>query len=80
VVRFPARVTKLSFSNTSRPILVPTQPSIQWVQWVMRPEREADHSRLITRSRLSDTMHILRICFHGLHRESFTLTDELIND
>jgi hypothetical protein len=78
VVRFLARVTKLSFSNTSRPVLGPTQPSMQRVPRVMWPEREADHSHLIPRSRLSDTMHHPHMCLRDVHSTSctFTLTGE----
>ena len=39
------------FPKTSRPILAPTQPSIEWLLWafssgVKRPGREANHSTL----------------------------------
>jgi hypothetical protein len=33
-----------TFSTSSRPVLGPTQPSIQWVPEVKRRGREADHS------------------------------------
>jgi hypothetical protein len=44
----PGRVKNFVFSASSRPVLGPTQPPIQWVQWalsleVKRPGREADH-------------------------------------
>jgi hypothetical protein len=42
-------VKNFLFSTSSRPVLGPTQPPIQWVPWaispgVKRPGREADHS------------------------------------
>jgi hypothetical protein len=45
----PGRVKNFLFSTSSRPVLVPTQPIIQWVSGalspgVKRPVREADHS------------------------------------
>jgi len=51
-VRFPGwGLGTFLFDMTSRPVLGPTQPSIQWVLGVLslglkRPEREADHSPL----------------------------------
>jgi hypothetical protein len=45
----PGRVKNVLFSKSSRPVLGPTQPPIQWVLGVLspgvkRPGREADHS------------------------------------
>jgi hypothetical protein len=40
----PCRGKIFHFSTSSRPNLGPTQPPIQWVPGVKRPEREADHS------------------------------------
>jgi hypothetical protein len=40
----PGRVKYFSFSTSSRPVLGPTQPPIQWIPGVKRQEREAEHS------------------------------------
>jgi hypothetical protein len=47
----PSRIKTFLFSMSSRPVLGPTQPPIQWVPrdlspGVKRPGREADHSSL----------------------------------
>jgi hypothetical protein len=44
--KIPYRVTVriFLFIAASRPVLGPTQTPIQWVSWVKRPGREADHS------------------------------------
>jgi hypothetical protein len=40
----PGRGKNFLISTSSRPVLGPTEPPIQWVPRVMRPGREADHS------------------------------------
>jgi hypothetical protein len=40
----PIRVKKFLVSTSSRPVLGPTHPPIQWVPGVKQPVRETDHS------------------------------------
>jgi hypothetical protein len=55
----PSRVKNFLFSTLSRLALGLTQPDIQWVPGVKRPEQEADHSQLVLRSRKRGSIHPL---------------------
>jgi hypothetical protein len=58
LVLFPAELRDFLLSETSRLTLRPTEPYIRWIPGALSfpikaPEREADHSYLVSRLRLS---------------------------
>jgi hypothetical protein len=55
-VRVPVRSR---IFTSSRPVLGPTEPPIQYVPGAISPEREADNSQLVPRSRKRGSIHPL---------------------
>jgi hypothetical protein len=57
----PCRGKNFLFSTSFRPALGCTQPPIQWVPGALSPvvKREADHSQLVPRSTIRESIHRL---------------------
>lgn len=60
----PGRENTFLFPSLSRTLLEPTQPPVHWVYELLssglrQPRREADHSRLVSRSRIYGSINAL---------------------